>query len=76
MVIEHSFWEVGDGEEVDFFQDSWQQMQKIQEEIELPVLQENLARSGHLKIKEFWAPNDGSSPFRQWKKEEWFKEKS
>lgn len=49
-------------------------MPKIQEEIEVPKLQMNLARRGYLKIKDYWGPNDVSNPFRQWKKEEWFRE--
>lgn len=40
----------------------------------MPTLQQNLARSGYLKIKDFWAPNEGSIPFRQWKMEDWFSE--
>lgn len=38
LVKDYSFWEVGNGEEADFFRDSWQQMPKIHEEIEMPEL--------------------------------------
>lgn len=44
LVKEHSFWEVGNGEEADFFRDSWQQMPKLQEEIKALDLQRNLVR--------------------------------
>ena len=48
LVKDYSFWEVGNGEEADFFRDSWQQMPKLQEEIEMPELQANLVRNGVL----------------------------
>ena len=31
LIIEHIFWNIGDGKEANFFRDSWQQMPKIQE---------------------------------------------
>ena len=49
-------------------------MPKLQEEVELPELQANLAQNGLLKVKDLWTPNEVSSPFRQWKKEDWFKD--
>lgn len=73
LVKDYNFWEVGNGEEVDFFRDSWQQMPKLQEEIEIPELQANLVRNGILKIKDFWSSNEDSSPFRQRQTKEWFK---
>ena len=72
LVRDHSLWEIGNGEEVDFFRDSWQQLPKIQEEVDLPTLQANLARVGVIKLKDLWDPNEEVSPFRQWRLEEWF----
>lgn len=76
MFKDYSFWEVGNGEEAEFLRDSWQQIPKLQEEIEMPELQANLVRNGVLKIKDFWSSNADSSPFQQWKMEEWFKASS
>ena len=42
LVKEHRFWEIGNGEEANFFRDSWQQLPKIQEEVDLPNLQGQL----------------------------------
>ena len=64
LVKDHSFWEIDNGEEVDFFRDSWQQLPKIQEEGDLPILQVHLKREGFTKVKDFWENNGEVSPFR------------
>lgn len=69
---DHSFWEIGNGEEVDLFKDSWKQLLKLQEEGELSILQVHLEREGFTKVKDFWENNGGASPFRQWQSEELF----
>lgn len=64
LVKEHSFWEIGNGEEVAFFRDSWQQLPKIHEEVDLPNLQDQLEREGITKVKDLWVNNGEVSPFR------------
>lgn len=70
LVKMHSFQEIGNGEEVDFFRDSWKQL--IQEEVDLPNMQAQLEREGLTKVKDFWVNNGEVSLFRQWRPEEWF----
>ena len=71
LVREHSFWEIGNGEEVNLFRYSWKQSPKIQEEVILPILQDKLIRGGIIKVKDMWNPREIASPFRKWKSQEW-----
>lgn len=38
LVKDHRFWEIGNGEEADFFKDSWQQLQKLKGERDPSIL--------------------------------------
>lgn len=68
---EHSFWEIGNGEEADFFRDSWQHAPKIREEVALPMLQDKLIGERIIKVKDMCNLRETASLFRQWKSQEW-----
>lgn len=53
LVKDQRFWEIRNGEEADFFRDSWQQLPKIQDEVALPHLQALLEREGLIRVKDF-----------------------
>ena len=72
LIKDHSLWEIDNRANADFFRDYWQQLPKIKEEVELPILHANLTREGVLKVKDLWAPNEEVSPFRQWRLKKWF----
>lgn len=53
LVKDHSFWKIGNGEEADFFRDSWQQLPKLQGVGDPLILQVQLERGGFRKVKDF-----------------------
>ena len=76
LVREHRFWEIGNGEEANFFQDARQQFLKLQDEMVLPHLQAHRDREGIIKVKYFWEEIGEAMPFRRWNSVEWFERKS
>ena len=53
LVKEHSFWEIGNGKEADFFIDAWKQLPNLRGEGKPSILQERLERGGLRKVKDF-----------------------
>ena len=72
LIQNHSFWEIGNGEEEYFFKDSWQQLPKIQLGDNQDQWQVHLENEGKTRVKDFWVEDNSNSRFRVWKPEEWF----
>jgi hypothetical protein len=72
LIKAHNFWEIGNGEEADFFCDLWQQLPNLQGEGNPSQLQERMEREGLNKVKDFWEDTTTDKTFRQWKPEAWF----
>lgn len=64
LIKAHSFWEIGNGEEVDFFCDSWQQLPNLQGEGNPSQLQERIEREVLNKDKDFWEDTVTNTTFR------------
>lgn len=72
IIKAHSFLEIGNGEESDFFRDSWQRLPNLQGEGNPFQLQERIEREGLNKVKDFWEETVNDKTLRQWKPEAWF----
>lgn len=72
LIQNHSFWEIGNGEEAYFFKDSWQQLPKFQLDEHQDQWINQLEIEGITKVKDFWAEDNSNIGFRVWKSEEWF----
>ena len=72
IIQNHSFWEIGNGEEEYFFKDSWQQLPKFQLEENQEQWLNQLENEGITKVKDFWTEDNSNIGFRVWKPKEWF----
>jgi hypothetical protein len=67
LVQKHAFWEIQNGENALFWQDSWQQQKPLDQIEELSPLRKLLHTDTFQHVKDFWRPGDRTLPWRQWR---------
>ena len=72
LIQNHSFWEIGNGEDAYFFKDACQQLPKFQLDEHLEQWKNQMENEGKAKVKDLWSEDDPNTGFRVWKSEEWF----
>lgn len=64
LIQKHSFWEVKNGNTTIFWEDSWQQLQKIKDTLSnLPLLEQDINQLE--KVNQFWNPSS-TQGYRRW----------
>lgn len=72
MINRHAFWEIRDGSLARFWEEAWQQRERLNEIQALRNLGREVAEKGMILVKDFWKIASLDEAWRTWKKvEEW-----
>eukprot|EP00253_Pinus_taeda_P002612 PITA_02612 len=73
VVNKHAFWEICEGSSAKFWEDGWQQKDKMLEIQTLQEIQQKVKRAGMDYVRDYWKNEENNGIWRTWRKpEEWF----
>lgn len=72
LINNHAFWEIRGGREARFWDEKWQQRDKMNSIQTLQNIQQNALREDRKYVKDYWKEGETDGIWRKWKKlEEW-----
>ena len=66
LVQDHNFWEIRDGREEKFWEDSWNQCPKLGDDTKWKYIRESRIREGKTKVCKYWVETNTIRDYRKW----------